>query len=99
MGSKGLNPSERAIVSQWFFADDIDECIQVLQPCENSGSCTNTVGSFTCDCSGTGYMGPTCAGRNSSISIKFIFLFLNYHLYLIQGSTLSIARLPGAGKT
>ena len=72
--SSFLNPSGRAIVSQWFFADDIDECIQVPQPCENDGDCINNPGSFTCDCTDTGYMGPMCAGRNSSISIKFFFL-------------------------
>ena len=30
-------------------------------PCNNGGTCSNTpAGSFTCDCTGTGYEGDTC---------------------------------------
>ena len=39
---------------------DIDECATGT-PCINGGTCTNTpAGSFTCDCTGTGYEGDTC---------------------------------------
>ena len=39
---------------------DIDECATGT-PCNNGGTCTNIpVGSFTCDCTGTGYEGETC---------------------------------------
>ena len=39
---------------------DIDECATGT-PCNNGGTCTNTpAGSFTCDCTGTGYEGDTC---------------------------------------
>jgi cysteine-rich repeat protein len=37
---------------------DVDECAD--DPCENGGACTNTTGSFSCDCAGTGYSGTTC---------------------------------------
>ncbi|XP_076466669.1 uncharacterized protein LOC143297940 isoform X2 [Babylonia areolata] len=33
------------------------------QPCKNGGTCTEATGTadgYTCDCSGTGYTGPTC---------------------------------------
>ena len=41
---------------------DINECD--TDPCENSGSCNNTVGSFTCTCV-AGYEGATCqSGKN-----------------------------------
>ena len=29
-------------------------------PCLNGGVCTDGIGSFTCDCAGTGFCGPTC---------------------------------------
>ncbi|XP_077866736.1 coagulation factor XIII B chain-like, partial [Saccoglossus kowalevskii] len=38
---------------------DIDECTLTGQ-CLHGGICINTVGSFTCDCDGTGYEGSTC---------------------------------------
>ena len=37
---------------------DVDECSSGT-PC-NTGACTNTPGTFTCDCSGTGFEGDTC---------------------------------------
>ena len=39
---------------------DIDECSSSSNPCLNGGKCMNTIGSFECDCSGTGYEGPLC---------------------------------------
>ena len=36
---------------------DINEC--VTNPCENGGTCGNTIGSFTCTCV-AGYDGDTC---------------------------------------
>ena len=39
---------------------DIDECTTGT-PCNNGGTCTNApAGSYTCDCTGTGYEGDTC---------------------------------------
>ena len=38
---------------------DVDECSELNLPC-NGGTCTNTPGTFTCDCTGTGFEGPTC---------------------------------------
>jgi len=37
---------------------DPDEC--ATGPCRNGGICTEQSGSFSCDCSQTGYTGPTC---------------------------------------
>ena len=36
---------------------DINECD--TDPCENGGTCANTMGSFTCTCA-AGYDGDTC---------------------------------------
>ncbi len=32
----------------------------MTNPCQHSGSCTNTDGGYSCDCAGTGYTGTTC---------------------------------------
>ena len=46
-------------VMQWLISiSDVDECATGT-PC-NSGSCSNTPGTFTCDCTGTGFEGDTC---------------------------------------
>ena len=37
---------------------DVNECLG--NPCQNGGTCLNTVGSFTCNCM-AGYQGQTCA--------------------------------------
>jgi uncharacterized membrane protein len=29
-------------------------------PCQHNGACTNTTGSYSCNCTGTGYSGTTC---------------------------------------
>ena len=41
------------------FLDD-DECSSPTT-CQNGGTCTNSVGSYSCDCTGTGYEGTNCA--------------------------------------
>lgn len=38
----------------------IDYC-QPNNPCLNRGQCYSTANSFLCDCSNTGFAGPTCA--------------------------------------
>ena len=42
-----------------FHISDIDEC-DVDAPCQHSGTCTNSPGSYTCDCTNTGYEGTNC---------------------------------------
>ncbi|XP_054718914.1 protein crumbs-like [Uloborus diversus] len=37
---------------------NIDECQS--SPCQNNGSCTDEINSYTCDCTRTGYRGPNC---------------------------------------
>ena len=41
------------------FIADVNEC-DTGTPC-NTGVCSNTEGSFTCDCTGTAFAGPTCS--------------------------------------
>ena len=43
----------------FFFYLDVDEC-SPNNTCQNSGVCTNSVGSYSCDCTGTGYEGTDC---------------------------------------
>ena len=45
---------------------DINEC-STGTPC-NGGTCLNTPGTFSCDCTGTGFEGPTCTDRKFFIA-------------------------------
>ena len=50
---------------------DIDECQADTYPCDENADCTNTVGTFDCNCK-ISYFGDgfTCSGEiNNSISI------------------------------
>ena len=44
---------------------DEDECLanSGVGPCKNGATCTNTVGSYTCNCA-SGYKGKNCADGN-----------------------------------
>ena len=62
----------------FLFASDINECDS--SPCsENANDCINTPGSFTCDCTDTGYEGALCdTGKRRPINIRptlKVFLF------------------------
>lgn len=47
-----------------FFKIDIDEC-NVTEPCQNNGNCSNTFGSYICDCQ-SGWQGKNCqTGRRA----------------------------------
>nr|BAN20858.1 crumbs [Riptortus pedestris] len=37
---------------------NIDDCAS--SPCKHQGKCIDGIGSFMCDCTGTGYVGPVC---------------------------------------
>lgn len=37
---------------------DIDDCES--QPCQHGGQCTDQLGGFLCNCSGTGFTGDYC---------------------------------------
>ncbi|KAL3832182.1 hypothetical protein ACJMK2_023845, partial [Sinanodonta woodiana] len=39
------------------YISDVDECNNF--PCKNDGNCTNTIGSYMCDCS-SGWTGVNC---------------------------------------
>lgn len=47
-----------------FTLTDIDKCASSSNDCDANAMCTNTAGSFICDCS-TGYEGDgvTCTGK------------------------------------
>ena len=46
---------------------DINEC--VANPCQNNGTCYNTMGSFTCTCT-AGYDGDTC--QNGKLRLGYV---------------------------
>ena len=54
------------------FVVDINEC-NTGTPCSNGGICSNTIGSFTCNCTGTGFGGATCTD-SKSIFTKYLFV-------------------------
>ena len=56
----------------------IDICLRD-KPCQNGGSCIllSPPDNYTCNCSGTGYMGTNCTGK-LSILLHILFLFICY---------------------
>ena len=52
-----LAPALSAQIARSIPAPDIDECSP--NPCQNDGTCTDGVDSFTCDCV-AGYTGTNC---------------------------------------
>ena len=63
-----------------FFLIDVDECLADPYPCHGNASCTNTDGSFECECnSGFDGNGNVCSGNYWS-------LFEMFHLYWTTGS-------------
>ena len=57
------------------YNSDIDEC-QDNEICENGGTCTNEVGSYTCNCA-SGYTGSTCS--DGLLKLKL----MSYHLFFV----------------
>ena len=55
---------------------DIDECKLGLSTCSLDAECTNTLGSFSCQCKvGFSGDGRTCVGRRSYFILHFSELF------------------------
>ena len=48
--------TDRKSVFHWFSISDINECES--SPCQNSGTCVEGIGMFTCEC--PGYEGDMC---------------------------------------
>ena len=44
------------------FNADVNECIDGSHRCNINGDCTNTEGSYTCECH-IGYTGYNCSGK------------------------------------
>ena len=52
---------------------DINDCAG--NPCENGGSCTDGVNSYSCDCA-LGFTGDNCeTGKTSSVILSHYFIF------------------------
>ena len=60
------------------YISDIDEC-EGPSPCDENAQCTNTIGSFTCDCN-EGYSGDgmTCTGQNFNAEIANLCLCVTF---------------------
>ena len=52
---------------------DIDECMEDISVCDENANCTDTEGSFNCNCN-DGYTGngTHCEGKNIYITIESI---------------------------
>ena len=75
-----LKYSQCSTDSPQFFESDVDECAENTDGCEQI--CTNTIGSFICDCR-TGYTlnsdGRNCQGK----IFKYITVFFNQQFLII----------------
>lgn len=60
-----------------FFSSDIDECL--TSPCSTIGFCTNTPGSFSCQCS-VGYTGNgfSCSGIYNYTELQHCIYNMRY---------------------
>ena len=61
--------------------DLIDICLRDM-PCQNGGSCIllSPPDNYTCDCSGTGYIGTNCTGKLSVLlhTLSLSLLLVRY---------------------
>ena len=58
----------------FMFFPDINECAS--RPCQNGGTCTDHVNTYTCSCVG-GYMGAVCEISNAFVFVSF-FLYITF---------------------
>ena len=54
---------------------DIDEC--ATSPCQNSGSCTDQINGYTCNCL-DGYDGTDCETGNNATSFRIFIDIKSY---------------------
>ena len=59
-------------VANTFYSKDVDECSSGTFRCDDNANCTNTIGSFLCNCQ-SGYAGDglTCEGLQSNFYCRF----------------------------
>ena len=64
-------------VANTFYSKDVDECSSGTFPCNDNANCTNTIGSFLCNCQ-SGYTGNglTCEGVQSNFYCRFHDVFI-----------------------
>ena len=87
------------------FSSDIDECLSDITPCDENASCTNSDGSYNCECrQGFTGEGKTCEGTsNESINYslnnsllrktKFIFRKCLFHQILTNAHRISVCAM------
>lgn len=59
-----------------FFGTDVNECD--LFPCQNNGTCINSLGSYTCECE-TGWQGQDCH-IGKSVDLVMLIMQGCYHM-------------------
>lgn len=69
---------------------DVDECEVELHTCDPNAKCTNTLGSFDCECkSGYGGNGLSCQGSDCILQLsEFYHALVQIHIYIVLDSIL-----------
>ena len=62
-----------------FFSSDIDECAP--KPCQNGGSCEDSINSYTCKCL-AGFDGENCENSEYLRLVSRVSCCVYLHLYL-----------------
>ena len=60
----------------FFYVSDINECLADPGPCRPLATCTNTVGSFVCNC-GSGFCGDGITSCLGNYTTNLIICFFN----------------------
>ena len=67
-------------VFHWPSISDVNECSRGTSRCSSNGTCTDTIGSYTCSCN-AGFSGDgfTCQGRGN-VGSEFNTLLMNVQI-------------------
>ena len=60
---------------------DIDDCVTI--PCQNGGSCTDQVNSYTCNCA-DGYDGTNCETGNDATFFQICYKYQNMCMIILM---------------